>query len=82
MDKFFLHLVTVDSHFRLSLVADDRHLRYSFKENHRNCKKPKKLGHCLQNQSVSEFRFKFRVEIMFTYAAHADKLFSAASLHT
>jgi hypothetical protein len=75
MDKFFFHLVTVDSHFRLSLVADDRHLRYSFKENNRNSEKPKTLGRSLQQQSVSEFRvgFRFRVEIMFTYAAHADK---------
>jgi len=75
MDKFFLHLVTVDSHFRLSLVADDRHLRYSFKENNRNCKKPKTLARCLQQQSVSDFRvgLRFRLEIMFTYAPHADK---------
>ncbi len=75
MDKFSLHLLTVDSHFRLSLVADDRHIRYSFKENNRNCKKPKILGRCLQQQSVSEFkvRFRFRGEITFTYAGHADK---------
>jgi hypothetical protein len=32
MDNVFLRLVTVDSHFRLSLVTDDRHLSYFFKE--------------------------------------------------
>ncbi len=58
MDKFFLHFVTVDSHFRLSLVADGRHLRYSFKENNRNCQNPKTLGRCLQQQSVSELKTK------------------------
>ncbi len=32
MDYFFLRLVTLDSHFRLSLVTDDRHLRYFFRK--------------------------------------------------
>ncbi len=74
MDKFSLHIVTVDGHFWLCVVADDCHLRCSFKENNRNCTKPKTLGLCLQQQSVSEFRvgFGFRVGIMFTYAAHAN----------
>jgi len=71
MDKFFLHLVTVDSHFRLSLVADYSHLRYPFEENNRNCKILKTLGRCLQQQLVSEFKTRSGLQLC-DYAGHAD----------
>ncbi len=78
MDKFFLHLVTVDRHFRLSLVADDRHLRYSFKENNRNCKKPNTLGRCLQQQSVSELKTKSGLKLSSPTRLTRISSFSAA----
>jgi hypothetical protein len=82
MDKFFLHLVTVDSHFRLSLVADHSHLRYSFKENNRICKIPKTLGRCLQQQSVSELKTKSGLKLCSPTRLTRISSFSAASLHT
>jgi hypothetical protein len=42
MDKFFLRLVTVDSHF--SRVTDKRHLRYCFKKQTQKLQKTENTG--------------------------------------
>ncbi len=83
MDKFFLRLVTVDSQFRLCLVTDDRHLRYFFKKKkNRNCRKPKALGRCLQEQSVSELKTKSGLQLCSPTRLTRIRSFSAASLDT
>jgi hypothetical protein len=65
MDNFFLRLVTVDSHFRLSLVIDHRHLRYFFKGKKQKLQKTEStVGKRVENEE--------RLATMFTHATQGD----------
>ncbi len=87
MDKFFsvLSLLIVSfGSVLLPTIATYRHLRYFFKKKkkNRNCRKPKALGRCLQEQSVSELKTKSGLQLCSPTRLTRIRSFSAASLHT